>query len=85
MKVTYRGHTIEVTKEENIFGKMVVVFLVIRDCDKYELASGCEYDEDVIYMAKCMSRRVDDSLDVQCECCGFKYPNPGVLCACTEA
>jgi hypothetical protein len=82
MKEEYRGHSITVNKEKNLVGCNAVYFSVVRNSDGYVLEDSLDYNETVRDMMKHMKYRVDQSLDAECEVCGFTGEG---FCACQEA
>jgi len=63
MKTTYRGHEIEIHREQCPAGYALVYYSIFRLADGFECASGFTSAEDSLaYLMQCFKDRVDKEL-----------------------
>lgn len=62
-KSEYKGHEIDVAREESLGGEDLLFYSVFRKNDGYECTSGFSYDESTPdQFAKLLEARIDDEL-----------------------
>lgn len=63
MKITYRGHEIDVRREKCMAGYQLLYYSVFRVSDGYECTSGFQDSADSVrYMVKAFKERIDEEL-----------------------
>ena len=63
MKESYRGHELEVIREESAGGEELVFWAIMRELDHFECASGYSDDEDTLHTwMQTLRTRVDNEL-----------------------